>query len=258
MHHAYLDKYANGDSFFHRLDGRVKFLAAVIYTAGVLSLPKDAPAVVVCYAVAPFAILVWSGIPLWFVCRRILAVCPFVLILALSCPLYDKTPYVLSFGAKDFSLTVGWLRCIAILVKFVVTMLTLFALVCTTRFAELLAGLEKMKVPRILVIQLSMLYRYLFVLVDRVHRMLRARGARKLRNLGFRQETRITAAMVGALFVRSIETSQKIQMAMQARGFTGTFHSLRPLRIGWRDVVFGVVFLAVFVFLHLWLRRILI
>jgi cobalt/nickel transport system permease protein len=248
MHHAYLDKYANGDSFFHRLDGRVKFMAAVIYTAGVLSLPKDAPAVVVCYAVAPFAILVWSGIPLWFVCRRILAVCPFVLILALSCPLYDKTPYVLSIGAKEFSLTVGWLRCIAILVKFVVTMLTLFALVCTTRFAELLAGLEKMKVPRILVIQLSMLYRYLFVLVDRVHHILRARNTRKLRNLGFRRETEVAAAMAGSLFIRSIETSQKIHIAMQARGFCGQFHSIRTMKITRRD---GFFIAAVIIFLGL-------
>jgi cobalt/nickel transport system permease protein len=258
MHHAYLDKYADGDSFFHHLDSRVKFLAAVVYTVLVLSLPKDHPAVVVCYAVAPFAVLVWAGIPLWFVLRRILMVSPFVLVLALSCPLYDKTPWPVVFGKMSFFLTGGWLRCFTILAKFVVTMLTLFALVGTTRFADLLAGLQWMRFPDVLVMQLGFLYRYLFVLVDQVHHILLARSARKFHSLGFRREIKIAAAMTGSLFIRSIETSQRIHIAMQARGFTGAFHSLRPTRIVLRDIIFLLGFLALCVFLHGWLRRMFI
>jgi cobalt/nickel transport system permease protein len=249
MHHSYLDKYADGDSFFHRLDSRVKFLAAVVFTTIVLLSGLKAAAVLFCFAVGPFAVLVWAGIPLSFVFRRILVVCPFVLILALSCPLYDRRPEHIALGTYIFSITSGWLRCVSILSKFVVTMMTLFALVCTTRFSDLLAGLEKMKMPQILVIQLGMLYRYLFVLVDRVHHILRARNTRKLRNLGFRQETAVAAAMTGALFISSIETSQKIQTAMQARGFYGQFHSLRMMKMTLRDGYFvaGVIVFLVLV-----------
>jgi cobalt/nickel transport system permease protein len=217
MHHSYLDKYADGDSLFHRLDSRVKFLAAVVFTAVVLLSGPKAVAVLFCFAVGPFAVLVWAGIPLPFVFRRILAVCPFVLILALSCPFYDRQPEPVAVGPYVFSLTSGWLRCISILGKFTVTMMTLFALVGTTRFADLLAGLGEMRFPEILIVQLGMLYRYLFVLVDRVHHILRARNTRRLRNLGFQRETAVAAAMTGALFIHSIETSQKIQTAMLAR-----------------------------------------
>jgi cobalt/nickel transport system permease protein len=254
MHHSYLDKYADGGSFFHRLDSRVKFMAAVVFTAAVLLSGSKAVAVLFCFAVGPFAVLVWAGIPLPFVFRRILAVCPFVLILALSCPLYDRQPEHVAVGPYVFSLTGGWLRCVSILGKFTVTMLILFALVSTTRFADLLAGLEKMKMPQILVIQLGMLYRYLFVLVDRVHHILRARNTRKLRNLGFRQETAVAAAMTGALFIRSIETSQKIQIAMQARGFCGQFHSLREMRMTQRDGLFIAVS-TVFLVLVWWVVK---
>jgi cobalt/nickel transport system permease protein len=247
MHHSYLDKYADGGSFFHRLDSRVKFLAAVVFTVAVLLSGPKAVAVLFCFAVGPFAVLVWAGIPLPFVFRRILLVCPFVLILALTCPFYDRQPETVAVGPYMVSISGGWLRCFAILGKFTVTMLTLFALVSTTRFADLLAGLGTMRCPEILVVQLGMLYRYLFVLVDRVHHILRARNTRKLKNLGFHNETQVAAAMVGALFIHSIETSQRIQTAMQAMGFCGQFHSLRTMRMTRRDGYFiaaAIVFLV--------------
>jgi cobalt/nickel transport system permease protein len=250
MHHAYLDRYAGGDSVFHRLDGRVKLLTAVVYTVLVLSLPKTTPAAVCWYAVAPFGILVFAGIPAGFVFRRIAVVSPFVLILALSCPLYDKTPQTIDLGTMSLPLTVGWMRCFTILIKFAATMLTLFALTSTTRFVDMLAGMQRMGLPNILVVQLSFVYRYLFVLVDRVHHILRARSARKLRSLGFRRELHIAAAMIGALFIDSIESAERVHIAMQARGFTGRFHSLRPLRITRPDGLFLLGFIVVCVVLH--------
>ncbi len=250
MHHAYLDRYAGGNSIFHRLDGRVKLLAAIAYTVLILLLPRTTPAVVCWYAVAPFGVLVFAGIPAAFVFRRIAVVSPFVLILALSCPLYDKTPQAIEIGNISLTLTVGWMRCFTILIKFVATMLTLFALTSTTRFVDMLAGMQRMGLPNILVIQLSFVYRYLFVLVDRVHHILRARAARKLRYLGFHHEVRIAAAMIGALFIDSIESAERVHIAMQARGFTGSFHSLRPLRITWRDGLFLLGVMVVCSILH--------
>jgi len=254
MHHSYLDKYADGGSFFHRLDSRVKFLAAVVFTAAVLLSGAKAVAVLFCFAVGPFAVLVLAGIPLPFIFRRILVVCPFVLILALTGPFYDRQPETVSVGPYLLSISGGWLRCISILGKFTVTMLTLFALVCTTRFADLLAGLGTMRCPEILCVQLGMLYRYLFVLVDRAGHILRARSTRKLCNLGFRRETAVAAAMMGALFIGSIETSQKIQMAMQARGFCGQFHSLKTMRVVRRDIIFAAT-VIVFLILVQWILK---
>ena len=251
MHHSYLDKYADGDSFFHRLDSRAKFIAAVTFTVFVLLAGPRAIAVLFCFAIGPFAVLVWAGIPLPFVFRRIAAVCPFILVLALSCPIYDKTDAQIFLGPYILPVTVGWLRCLAIMGRFTVTMMTLFALVSTMRFADLLAGLERMKMPQILVVQLGMLYRYLFVIVDRIHHILLARGARRLRSLGFRRETAVAAAMTGALFIRSIETSQKIQIAMQGRGFCGKFHSIGKAQLSAADWLFAaavIVYIALMQF----------
>jgi cobalt/nickel transport system permease protein len=250
MHHAYLDRYAGGDSVFHRLDSRVKLLAAIVYTILILSLPRTTPAVVCWYAIAPFGVLTFAGIPVAFVFRRIAVVSPFVLILAISCPLYDKTPQTIDMGNWSLPLTVGWMRCFTILIKFVATMLTLFALTSTTRFVDMLAGMQRMGLPNVLVVQLSFVYRYVFVLVDRVHHILRARAARKLRYLGFRREVHIAAAMIGALFIDSIESAERVHIAMQARGFTGRFHSLRPLQITRQDGFFILSFAVICLILY--------
>jgi len=238
MHHAYIDKFAYQDSAIHRLDSRVKFLVVLVFTAVVISLPRTSPSILACYAVGPFAILVWAGIPLRFAFKQILLVSPFVLVLAVSCPLYDRTPVAVSFGPFLWQITTGWMRCFTILAKFVVTMLALIALVSTTRFNNLLAGLQRLGVPRLLIVQLGFLYRYIFVLIDRAHHILRARAGRRLRNLGFKTELRTAASMLGSLFIRSIDTAEHISIAMQARGFDGSWRTLWALHTHRSDWLF--------------------
>jgi len=257
MHHAHIDKFAYQDSPVHRLDARVKFIAAVIFTAIVISLSRTSFAILFCYAVGPFVILVLSRIPLKFVFKQILIVSPFVLILALSCPLYDKTPVKIAFGPSVFQTTAGWMRCCTICGKFIVTMLTLIALVSTTRFSNLLVGLGKLGVPKLLVIQLGFLYRYIFVLIDTAQHILRARAGRTLRNLGLKQEMKTASAMLGSLFIRSIDTAEQINIAMQGRGFNGTWRTISRLKISNNDYIFGVFFTVFVISLYYFVSPVL-
>ena len=251
MHHAHIDKFSFKDSPVHRLDSRVKFLVVLIFTAVVLSLPRTSSGILVCYAVGPFTILVLGRIPLKFAFKQILIVSPFILVLALSCPFYDRTPVSTAFGPFVWQISTGWLRCFSILGKFIVTMLALIALVSTTRFADLLTAMQKLAVPKLLVIQLGFLYRYIFVLIDRAHQILRARAGRKLRSLGFRAELKTASSMLGSLFIRSIDTAEHINIAMQARGFDGNWRSLSKLQFRRCDLLFvlaSIVFMLILYF----------
>jgi cobalt/nickel transport system permease protein len=241
MHHAHIDKFAYQDSCIHRLDSRVKFLVVLVFTAVVLSLPRSSLSILVCYAVGPFTILVLGRIPLRFAFKHILLVSPFILLLALSCPFYDRNPVSTTFGPFVWQISAGWLRCFGIIGKFIVTMLALIALVSTTRFADLLTALQKLGVPKLLIIQLGFLYRYIFVLIDRAHQLLRGRAGRKLRNLGFKAELKTASSMLGSLFIRSIDTAEHINIAMQARGFDGNWRSLCQLQFRRCDLLFVLV-----------------
>jgi len=257
MHHAYIDKFAYQDSLVHRLDSRVKFIVVLVFTAVVISLPRTSPGILACYAVGPFVILVLAKIPLRFTFKHILVVSPFVLVLALSCPLYDKTPLNVAFGPFLWQSSLGWLRCFTILGKFIVTMMALIALVSTTRFSDLLTGLQRLGLPKLLVIQLGFLYRYIFVLIDRAHRILRARAGRKLRNLGFKEELKIASAMLGSLLIRSLDTAEHINMAMQARGFDRSWRTISKLQIRSSDLLFTLTAASFLLALHFFVRPIL-
>ncbi len=250
MHHAHIDKFAYQDSPLHRLDSRVKFLATIVFTAAVIALPLNSVAILFCYAVGPFSVLAIGRIPIKFVFKHILLVSPFVLVLALSCPLYDRTPVEASFGPYTFQLTSGWMRCFTIYGKFIVTMLALIGLVSTTRFSELLVGLGKLGIPKVLIIQLGFLYRYIFVLIDTSQHLIQARAARHLRKLAFTQELKTAAAMLGSLFIRSLATAEKISTAMHSRGFDGNWRTISRLKISGNDYVFMFIFVVFIILLR--------
>ena len=241
MHHAYIDKFAYQDSAIHRLDSRVKFIVVLVFTAIVISLPRTSLSILACYAIGPFAILVWAKVPLKFVFKHILIVSPFIIVLALSFPLYNRTPLDVAFGPFIWHISEGWMRCFTILGKFTVTMLALMALVSTTRFNDLLSGLQSLGFPGLLVIQLGFLYRYIFVLVDKAHHILRARAGRSLRRLEFKNEINTATSMIGSLLVRSIDTAENINVAMQARGFDGSWRTLTKLKIRDCDILFIII-----------------
>ena len=87
----------------------------------------------------------------------------------------------------------------------------------TTPFHDLVDALRELRLPRIMVAIISFMYRYLGVLGDEAGRMNRARAARSAERPGpgrraggtLRWRASVTGAMVGSLFLRSYERSER-------------------------------------------------
>ena len=250
MHHGRIDYLACGRSVVHRLDSRTKLLGTILFTVFVIMQEPTAVSVIACFGVWPFAVLVVGGIPLRFAAKQILMVSPFVAVLAVSCLFYDRGGVEVVFGPVRFETTAGVLRCVSIVARFVVTMAALIGLVATTRFNDLLAGMAKLGVPKILIMQLGFLYRYIFLLIDCASHMLQARAGRRLRNLGVRMELKTAASMVGALVLNSLDMAERVNTAMQARGFDGRLHAVSRGKPGVRDLIFTVLLTGFVVVVH--------
>jgi cobalt/nickel transport system permease protein len=78
--------------------------------------------------------------------------------------------------------------------------------------------LRRLRLPKLLVTTLALMYRYLFLLTDEAQRMQRARAARTFR-VDRARSWRAAATMVAQLFVRSTERAERIYAAMLARGW---------------------------------------
>lgn len=228
MHHHYIDRFAYGDSPIHRLDPRAKIIAVVIYSAVLISVSKyTIPSLA--YVIFPFVLLVWGGIPLRFAIKHTLMVSPFVFCLVALSPIFDRTPIVIS---ETLTIRGGWLTAASVMVRFVFGMAALIALASTTRFPELLKGLEKLGLPRLLVTQLRFLYRYLFLLIDQAMHLRQARLARDAGHGPLALRWQSSAGLLGVLFLRTLEQAERTHMAMIARGYDGTIRLSRSL--SWR------------------------
>lgn len=121
----------------------------------------------------------------------------------------------------------------------------------TTPIPELIEALRRLRLPGLLVTTVGFMVRYLVVLGDEAARMNRARAARSAAGSGggggsVRWRATVTGHMVGTLFLRSYERSERIYAAMLARGFEGTLvrlpgPPLAPAELVW----FGAAGLAI-------------
>lgn len=210
----------------HQLDPRVKVLAAVAYVVAIGLTPNGA-----WWGFAGFLILILtasriSGLGWLFAARRAYIAIPFALA---ALPLPFTVP-----GSTVFTLPVlGWTASAAGLIRFgsIVARMWMavqaaILLTATTRFPDLLWALGALRVPLTLVAIIGFMYRYLFVLADEALRMLRARAARSAwlgggRRPSVRWQGKIAGSMIGSLFLRAIERSERVYAAMRARGYDG-------------------------------------
>ncbi len=88
----------------------------------------------------------------------------------------------------------------------------------------LLHVLRHLRVPPLLVAVIGLMVRYLTVLSDAALRLMRARDARSVGSGGsLLWRVQVTGNMVGQLFLRSYDRSQRVYQALLARGFDGCF-----------------------------------
>lgn len=93
-------------------------------------------------------------------------------------------------------------------------------LASTTELRAVLLGLQRLKLPSLLVQIASFMIRYGDVVADEMRRMSIARRSRGFEARGVRQ-WRVLAASAGALFIRSYERGERVHLAMVSRGYTG-------------------------------------
>jgi len=235
VHHSHIDRFARGDSPVHRLDPRAKLVAVIAYTAVLISFDRYAVFALAPMAVAPLAALWFGRVPVTFALRRAAVLSPFILMLCLASPFYDRLPRALAFGPWQWAVAGGYLTAVNVAVKFTLSVLALTALTGTTIFASMLEAMRRLRLPRALTMQIGLLYRYLFLLVDEAMRVRRARDFRGAARAPTARRLAAAAGVIGGLFVRSLDRSERVHTAMAARGYRGESHGLDLARWRRRD-----------------------
>lgn len=238
----FLDPYHEGKSPVHHLDARIKLALVIAFILTTALTPVGVWPVYILLLALAFSAELISELGIGFYLRRALLSLPFVLaavpvLFTVPGPALVELPLGLSISGPGVD------RFISVALKSWISVQMAVLLASTTPFPDILSAMRAMHLPRLFVAIIGLMWRYLFVIVDETLRLIHAREARSAvsaipgmrpgGNLAWR--AKVTGGMAGSLFLRSLERSDRIYMAMVSRGYNGEVRSLPHPEITLRE-----------------------
>ncbi|MFG2751917.1 cobalt ECF transporter T component CbiQ [Streptomyces xanthophaeus] len=210
--------YRPGDSPVHRLPPHCKLAATLAFVIVVVSTPREAVWAFGLYAVLLGAVAAVARIPAGLLFKRLLIEVPFVAFAVLMPFVAEgERVEVLGLSLSVSGLWGAW----NVLAKGTLGVAASVLLASTTELRALLLGLERLKLPPLLVQIATFMIRYGDVITDELRRMSIARRSRGFEARGIRHWG-VLAKTAGALFIRSYERGERVYLAMVSRGYTGS------------------------------------
>ena len=233
MQHSFLDKYSTLDSPVHRRDPRAKIIAFLAALLLMVSEPRGETKAFLFYYLLIVMIVIVSRVPIRYVLKRCVIVSPFVVLAA-------GLMLVSGSDAGDI-VSIS----LSIILKAFAAVILLTLLTSTEKFHRLIEGMRSLKLPSLLGVLSSFVYRYMFILSDEMMRTRRARMSRTPGRL-LTGRFRTYGNQAATVFLRSWERSQVVYDAMCSRGFNGTFPLRKALDFTWSDSIFLSTFTLFF------------
>jgi cobalt/nickel transport system permease protein len=226
------------DSAIHRIDPRLRIVAALVFSIGVVLIDRSAPtALLAALLAAGFA-----HVPIRVIVLRLVPLNVLMIVLIATLPFSVSGEALFLLGPLRYSFE-GFGQSVNIAIKGNAIVVMLTALVATIEPIQLGHALERLYVPQKLTRLFLFTVRYFSVIeseYSRLNRAMMMRGFRPRLNL---HTLRSYAYLAGMLLVHALDRSERILDAMRCRGFNGHFRPFdpTPLRLHWNDGVFALV-----------------
>lgn len=217
--------YLHRHSLVHSLPSHLKIIAAVAFILIVVSTPVTQWPAFIAYFIWLLTVVLIAKIPIFLLLKRSLIEIPFVFF-AILMPFFGSGEKV---QVGPFELyREGLIAGSGIVVKGTLGVMTAIILSTSTTAREILRGLERLKLPVLMVQIASFMLRYVNVVNDEMERMKVARESRGFEATGIKH-WKVLATAAGALFIRSYERGERVHLSMLSRGYVGLLpHEEQP------------------------------
>lgn len=217
--------YLHRHSLVHALPSHLKIISAVTFILIVVSTPVTQWPAFVAYFIWLLTVVLVAKIPFTLLFKRSLIEIPFVFF-AILMPFFGSGEKV-QVGPFDLYRE-GLIAGSGIVVKGTLGVMTAIILSTSTTAREILRGLERLKLPVLMVQIASFMLRYVNVVNDEMERMKVARESRGFEATGVKH-WKVLATAAGALFIRSYERGERVHLSMLSRGYVGVLpHDQQP------------------------------
>lgn len=213
---ASLEELAMFNTPIHQLHPVIKLVATTFYLVTVISYGSEQISGLMIYFFYPILMMAFAEIPIKPLLGRLLIALPFTVFAGFSNMLVSREVVMM---ISSFVITKGMIIFANILIKTILTITAVLILIATTKINELLYAMLYLRIPSILVLQITMTFRYLGVLMEEVSVMYHAYLLRAPRERGIKLQD--MGAFLGQLIIRSFDRADRIYHAMLCRGFEG-------------------------------------
>lgn len=215
--HSHHQQYVHAHSPIHRLPAHVKLVATLLFVLVVVSTPFRQVWAFGLYALLVAATAAVARVPLTTLARRLVVEVPFV-VFALLLPFISRGERadVLGVSLSVSGLWGAW----SVLAKATLGVLATLLLAATTALRDLVADLDRLRMPTLIVQIMMFMIRYADVVTGEMRRMHIARVSRGFEARDVRHLP-VLARSLAALFIRSYERGERVHLAMISRGYNG-------------------------------------
>ncbi len=242
IHH--MDALAARDQWMNRIHPLVKFVVTISYIAAVVSFQKYDAAGLAGMVVYPIAGFMLSELSFSDSIKRLRLVLPLICFLGVLNPFFDKN-YILVAGMQ---MSAGILSMITLIMKGLFSVLASYILIATTSIDKLCYAFRLLRLPKPMVTQFMLTYRYVTVLLEEVNRITQAYALRAPKQKGI--HFRVCGSLTGQLLLRSMVRASNVYESMLLRGYNEDYQymksriSVRPQDIGF--LLFWIVLIVLF------------
>jgi cobalt/nickel transport system permease protein len=239
IHH--IDLLTSRDQWVNKLHPLVKLVLTVVYIAVVVSFNKYDVMGLAGMVVYLIAVFMLGELSLTDSIKRLKLVLPLVCFVGILNPFFDHNRIVVA----GIAMSAGVLSMITLIMKGIFTVLAAYLLIATTSMDRICYALTVLHVPKAIVTQVMLTYRYITVLMGEVDRMTQAYALRAPGQKGV--HFKAWGSMVGQLLLRSMDRAEVVYESMLLRGYQGDYQYMRErTRLRGTDMVYLLFWLAVF------------
>ncbi|GAB6100387.1 cobalt ECF transporter T component CbiQ [Halanaerocella petrolearia] len=214
-------KLAQGNSWVHQLDPRLKVVLAFVLTVVAASGYKLVMLAQI--LVVGLLLVLAAQLDLKYVANRLLVVNSFIFFIWLIVPFTYPGDFLREVGPLVISKE-GLIYALQITIRANSILLVLISLLSTTSLVELTYTFTYLKLPRKLIYLFFLVYRYFDVIKEEYQKLYNAMLLRGFKNKTSLHTYKSYAYLLGMLLVKSYDRAQQVYEAMLCRGFKGQFY----------------------------------
>lgn len=236
-----IDEYSSKKTALSSLNPLSHLIVTLGLIVAVLSFGRYEVVMLVPFVIYPFIIPVFGDIPMSLIAKRVLVVLPAVILLGGFNPVFDNTRIFLG----GIAISAGWFSFLSLIIKCMLTVSSTLILICVIGIDGVCAALYALKIPVLIIAQLSFTYRYIHVLGEEIVNVLFAYRLRSPMSRGV--SVKQFGSMCGSLFLRSAKRAEDVYSAMRCRGFDGHFRFAAKKGLRLIDFLYILLWLSFFI-----------